>query len=180
MNNICYNIIYKITDYLQIDEKSQLQRVHRIYDLPINYQEQFTNNLINNTNKIINNLKDLVEYFNFIELYDLEVIEVNSYQSYLFNVTSKYNQMSEYLKNAKIYPYIDNRKIKCFNEIRELINNNENITIIHKYNSLHHMYTILIKYCLIYEKDHSLGLDDSSDSDSDSDSDDSEIDDLYC
>ena len=178
MNNICYNIICKITDYLQIDEKSQLQRVHRIYDLPINYQEQFTNNLINNTNKIINNLKDIVEYFNFIELNDLKFLEVTSYQSYIFKVTSKYNKMKGCLENTQIYPYIDNRKIKCFNEIRELINNNENITINHKYNSLHHMYTILIKYCLIYEKDHSLGLDDSSDSDSDSD--DSEIDDLYC
>lgn len=178
---ICNNIICKITDYLHIGEKSQLQRVHKMFELQIDYQELFTNNIINKTNKIINNLKNIIEYFNFIELYDLKFIEINSYQSYLFKINSKYIQMNEYLENTKIYPYIENTKIKCFNEIKELINNDKILTIKEKYNRLQKMYNILTKYCVIYytESDNYFAIENNnSNSDSDSDSD-SEFDELY-
>lgn len=171
---ICNNIICKITNYLHIDEKSQLQRVHKIFELNIDYQELFTNNLINKANKIINNLKNIIEYFNFIELYDLKFIEINSYQSYLFKINSKYIQMKKYLENTKIYPYIENTKIKCFNEIKELIKNDKILTIKEKYNRLQKIYNILTKYCIIYynECDNYFAIENNnSDSDSDSDSD---------
>ena len=174
---LCHNLICKISDYLQIDEKCQMQRVNKMFELQIDYQELFTNNLINNTNKIINNLKNIIEYFNFIELYDLKFIEINTYQSYLFKINSKYSQMNEYLENAKIYPYIENTKVKCFNEIKELINNNKILTINEKYNRLQNLHNILTKYCFIYydECDNYFAID-NSDSDSESDN---EVDELY-
>lgn len=151
-------IINNVIHYLEISEKCQLQRVYKHFKLQIDYQEEFLDKLeLDYTNKLVM-LKQYIKKYN--EVLRMNIIYKNL-NKYMINkpikVTMKYNNnfilnmfllnksLFLYMKNVKIYPFNENNKIKCFNEIKDLINKKRGLIKYHL-NEKKNKYLDIIEY----------------------------------